>query len=296
MCIDHLPAPAPVQRRELLRWICHGLPLLALPAGALVPAGCSKVEGTGRTQFAIIPHSQMVSLSDQAFAEMSQSEKVCTHQPTVAMVQRLGERLNKHAGSAQVQYRFSVFENNQTANAFAMPNGQVVIYTGILKHCGTEGALAAIVGHEIAHVVARHGNERMSQQLLSQAVLAGVDIGLGYSKMGPEAKGVTMVAISGASTYGVILPFSRKHESEADHLGAIYLAKAGYDPNEAIAFWRRFAQASSGSKPPEFLSTHPDDNRRANDLSQRLNEYLGHYHAAPQRYGAGDLIPAPYRG
>ena len=171
--------------------------------------------------------------------------------------------------AADAPARLAVFEN-PTVNAWALPNGRMAIYTGLLPYCGNEAAVAAVVGHEIAHVVARHGNERMSQQLGASVLTTIAMVGLEAAEVDDQTRAVSMAAIGAGGQLGVLLPYSRTHEYEADRLGLTYMASAGYDPREAVAFWQRFADMSSGQKPPEFFSTHPADANRIAAINERM--------------------------
>jgi predicted Zn-dependent protease len=159
-------------------------------------------------------------------------------------------------------------------NAWCMPGGKVVVYTGILPVTKNENGLAVVMGHEIAHAIAEHGNERMSQELLRQA--GGVALTVALKDNPEETRNLWLAAYGLGSEVGVMLPFSRLHESEADHLGLIFMAMAGYDPREAPDFWTRMAEAG-GQKPPEFLSTHPSDETRISSLNNWMPEALKYY-------------------
>ncbi|HNL39650.1 MAG TPA: M48 family metallopeptidase, partial [Saprospiraceae bacterium] len=160
-------------------------------------------------------------------------------------------------------WEFNVVDDSKTINAFCMPGGKVVVYTGILAVTKNEDALAVVMGHEIAHALANHGNERMSQGLVAQLGLTSLDLAL--SQKPSETRNLLMAAAGAGAQVGVLLPFSRKHESEADEIGLYLMTMAGYNPNEAAPFWDRMTK-SGGSRPPEFLSTHPDPKRRSQDL------------------------------
>jgi predicted Zn-dependent protease len=200
------------------------------------------------------------------------------------MVKRVGSKIkaavesyfsqNNLAGElAGYKWEFTLIEDSQV-NAFCMPGGKVVVYTGILPVTKTETCLAVVLGHEIAHAVARHGDERMSQEMLSQMGSTALEQAL--SKKSSETKALWMSAFGIGSQIGVLLPYSRLHESEADRLGLIFMAMAGYDPNEAIPFWQRMAASAKG-KTAEFLSTHPSDATRISDIKKELPEALKYY-------------------
>jgi predicted Zn-dependent protease len=171
------------------------------------------------------------------------------------------------------QWEFNLVESKEV-NAWCMPGGKVVVYTGILPVAKDENGLAVVMGHEIAHAVAKHGNERMSQGLLTE--LGGVALSVALRDKPQQTQRLFMNAFGVGAQVGVLLPFSRTHESEADHLGLIFMAMAGYDPHGAVTFWERMAQ-QGGSKPPEFLSTHPSDQTRINKIKAELPEALKYY-------------------
>lgn len=264
---------------------------------------CSTVEGTGRGQFILSSPDEENRMGLDAYQEVLKKEKVCTDATAVAMIKRVGERLAIAADPNGVHgfaWEFTLLESD-TVNAFCLPGGKVAVYTGILPYCKNEAGLAAVMGHEIGHAIARHGGERMTQAQVSQVLLAG---GAAFA----QAKGYSDqtiqlgVACGGAlAQFGAILPFSRKHESEADYLGLKYMAAAGYDPAEAVQFWGRFATLTdSGSvgvlKYIEgFTSTHPQSSDRARDLQNKLPEAQQLYAGAAPRVGAGELVPERYR-
>ncbi|NLT52551.1 MAG: M48 family metallopeptidase, partial [Ignavibacteria bacterium] len=171
-------------------------------------------------------------------------------------------------------WEFNLVESDE-ANAWCMPGGKVVFYTGILPLTQTETGVAVVMGHEIAHAVAEHGSERMSQQMLTQ--LGAVALSEALQSNSEQTQQIAMTAFGLGAQFGVILPFSRKHESEADHLGLIFMAMAGYNPREAVPFWKRMAANGGGQVPPEFMSTHPSDATRIADIESLLPEALKYY-------------------
>ena len=174
----------------------------------------------------------------------------------------------------QYDWEFHLVEDD-AVNAFAMPGGKIVIFTGIMPVARDETGLAVIMGHEIAHVVANHGNERMSQGLLTQ--FGGIAIATALRDYPATTRALFMAAYGAGAQIGILLPYSRLHESEADHLGLIFMAMAGYDPREAPRFWERMAAHKAANGPPEFLSTHPADQRRVRDLEDLVPEALEYY-------------------
>lgn len=251
---------------------------------ALTLAACSSVPVTGRRQLSIIPQSQMLSMSFSQYDQFLKENKLSSDAENTAMVKRVGGRIQdavvKFAAMkgfsdriAKYQWAFNLVDSKDV-NAWCMPGGKVVIYTGILPITKDETGLAVVMGHEIAHAVAEHGGERMSQGLITQ--LGGVALSAALQDKPQQTQQLWMSAFGAGAQLGVLLPFSRKHESEADHMGLIFMALAGYDPNEAVPFWQRMS-AGGGQKPPEFMSTHPSDETRIADLRKGLPEALGYY-------------------
>ncbi len=252
----------------------------------LVLQSCSTVPITGRSQLNLIPDNEMLSMSFQQYDQFLKSNKESTNAKDFALVKKVGERVAdavnryfaEHNLSSQLngyKWEFHLIDSKE-ANAWCMPGGKVVVYTGILPITKTEAGLAVVLGHEIAHAVAKHGNERMSQALLTQ--LGGVALAEAIKSKPAETQNLFMAAFGIGTQVGVLLPYSRLQESEADHLGLIFMAMAGYDPNEALDFWQRMAVAMKGQAPPEFLSDHPSDQTRINDIKNELPEALKYYH------------------
>ena len=236
---------------------------------------CETVPLTGRSQIMLLPEGTEVAMGVDAYREVLQKSKLSTDPAANAQVARVGQRIAQATGRADYKWEFKVLENAQ-ANAFCLPGGKVAVYTGILPITRDDAGLAAVLGHEIAHAVARHGGERVSQTLLVQSGLAATQAAL--SRNDPATvQAVTSLLGAGASV-GVLLPWSRSQESEADHMGLIYMAKAGYDPRAAKTLWERMDAASQGgSRPPEFLSTHPLPATRIKQIEGWLPEALGYY-------------------
>lgn len=232
-------------------------------------SGCYTVPQTGRSALNLYPDEQLASMSALQFDKLKQETPISRDPEYNAMMQRVGKRIAYVAREdiPDVQWEFVVFDDDSQINAFAMPGGKVAAYTGIFKVARTEEELAVVIGHEIAHVTAKHGNERLSQQ----SVLAGGALALqiGISEWSQSNRELLLAAFGAGATFGVILPYSRHHESEADEIGLIYAAKAGYDPRAAITFWQRM-EAEKNQSVPEFLSTHPTGETRI----KRLNEMM----------------------
>jgi predicted Zn-dependent protease len=226
---------------------------------------------TGRAARVALSEEQESSLGLQSYQEvLSQSQQV-TSGPEVEMVQRVMRRLIDATGEAgkSMNWQVSVVDNSQ-ANAFCLPGGKMVVYTGILPVAKTEAGLATVLGHEMAHATSRHGSQRLLEGQLSNTLLSGANISLALGDMDQRQKSEVMAALGAGAQFGLLLPFSRKHESEADEVGLYYMARAGYDPHEAINFWQRMEQSASGPQPPEFLSTHPAHGTRI----ERLKEHM----------------------
>lgn len=246
---------------------------------------CSKVPLTGRRQVSLLPESELIALSlgeYQGF--LKQHPALQPGDERTAMVKRCGLRiqnaatayLKKHKLTKRVEgykWEFNLVDD-KTVNAWCMPGGKVVVYTGLLGVTQNENALAVVMGHEIAHAIARHGNERMSQQLMVQA--GGAALQVAISNQNILTKGIFEQAYGIGTGIGLILPYSRLHETEADKLGLVFAAMAGYDPREAPRFWQRMA-SQGGSKAPVLLSTHPSNEQRIRDLNAFMPEAMKVY-------------------
>ena len=249
---------------------------------------CSKVPISNRKQMTLLPESELMSMGLTSYREfLQQNPPVSTADANAQMVQRVGNKIktavttymNQHKLGSRIsgyKWEFNLVNSNEV-NAWCMPGGKVVVYSGLLNVTKDEPALAVVMGHEIAHAVARHGNERMSQQLLAQAGGLALDV---YLSQKPEATRTLFNTAYGlGTTVGVLLPYSRLQETEADELGLIFSAMAGYDPRVAPAFWQRMASSSTGAKPPEILSTHPSDQTRIKNLNAYMPKAMKHYKA-----------------
>ncbi len=251
----------------------------------LFVTACKTVPVSGRKQLSLLPESMLVEMGLTSYGEFISQSKLSTNQAQTAMIRNVGVRIttaveqylrdNNLADRIKYfQWEYNLVED-ETPNAWVMPGGKVVFYTGILPYTQTEGGAAVVMGHEIAHVVARHGNERMSQALLVQT--GGLALSVALDEKPEETKNMFLMAYGVGSTLGVILPYSRAHEREADRLGMIFMAMAGYHPNEAVEFWKRLDQASGGASVPEFFSTHPTSASRIRDLEKYIPEAMKYY-------------------
>lgn len=246
----------------------------AVALTALLSA-CETAPVTGRNQLIILPESQEIQMGLQAYDEILKKEKISTDPQANALVQRVGKRIAAATGE-NLPWEFKVIDNDKVANAFALPGGKVAVYTGLLPITQTEAGLAAVIGHEVAHATARHGGERVSQNMVAQLGLAATAAAM--SKRDPATVQSVIGLLGAGATVGVSLPFGRSQESEADRIGMIYMAKAGYDPRAAKDLWLRMAKASEGKqRPPEFLSTHPAEATRIERIEKWLPEALAHY-------------------
>ena len=230
------------------------LPALALVSAAVV-AGCAYNETLGRNQLLIVDDSALVQASQSAWNETLRTQKVSNDRASNDRVRRIGDRLVQAAGLQNRQWTYAVFEDTKP-NAFVLPSGHMGVTTGLLRLVQNDDQLSAVIGHEIAHVVGRHAAERTSTSSLAQLALGAIQSGAGdYAQ--------TVGAFGGVGAQlGVLLPFSRKHELEADRLGVDYMVRAGYRANESIALWRLMASAQNRAGQPEFASTHPSDQTR----------------------------------
>lgn len=251
-------------------------------------SGCRTTPITGRRQMLIVPESEEISMGLKAYEETLSTEQMSANQRWAQMVQRVGSRIAQVADRPDYQWEFQLVSSPEM-NAFALPGGKVAIYEGIMPICQNEAGLAVVMSHEIAHALARHGGERMSQEYL----FAGLGKVMSWATQNRTALTQQRLATAFgiASKYGVVLPYSRKHESEADHMGMILMARAGYDPREAPLFWERFGAAQAQDEQPiEFLSTHPADQRRAEDLRALLRDAMAYYEASPAKLGLGENL------
>jgi predicted Zn-dependent protease len=250
---------------------------------ALVVAGCSTVPLTGRKQLNLVNNDEMLTSSFHQYDEYIKTATISKDKQKTAMVIKVGKRIaaaveqymknNGMEGQIkEFQWDFHLIAD-ATPNAFCMPGGKIVVYEGILPYTQDETGLAVVLGHEVAHAVAKHSNERMSQQLV--VTLGEEALNMAVSKKSDLVKQLAPTIYGLGSQYAVMLPYSRSHESEADHMGLIFMAMAGYDPSMAESFWLRMSQ--SGSKTPEFLSTHPSDNTRAEKIRSWLPEAMKYY-------------------
>ena len=246
---------------------------------------CSTVPITGRSQFDFIPQSSLIQTSIQQYNAVLEKEPVARDSEDSQAVKRVGNRIARavekflhqtgRGDEAEMfKWEFNVIKKDQI-NAWAMPGGKVAVYEGIIPVAGDDTGLAVVMSHEIAHVVANHGGERLSQQLTMQ--MGGMALSVAFANEPEKTRALWMGVYGVGAQVGVMLPFSRLHESEADKMGMVFMAMAGYDPRAAVDFWQRMSKAKEGGSPPEFLSTHPADETRIERIKEFLPEALDYY-------------------
>lgn len=245
---------------------------------------CQRAPGTARDQLIFISEEKEIAMGVEAFRGVLKQARLSANPEVNAMVNRVGRRIADVANKPEYHWEFAVIQNDKMVNAFALPGGKVAIYTGILKHTKDENGLATVMAHEVAHALQRHGAERYSRGILEQVAKVGAMAGAASGAVDP---GVAMGAMS-AYGVGVSLPHSRRQESEADYIGLRLMAKAGYDPREAVGFWERMSGCPkqmigrfcfrSNAAVPEFLSTHPSDVTRIKQIEAWIPDAMRYYH------------------
>jgi predicted Zn-dependent protease len=248
-----------------------------IAGGALLLAACQSVPYTGRQQFVLVSAGEELSLGEGSYKQALGQAKLSTDQAAIAVVRRVGERLAKAADRPDYHWEFNLIDDPKTINAWCMPGGKVAVYSGILSVTQDENGLAVVLGHEISHALARHGAERMSQGIIAQ--LGGVALSSALAARPSETQALAMQAYGAGANVGVLLPFSRRQESEADHIGLILMAKAGYDPANAVSFWERMSSATGGGAAglQRYLATHPPDSERIQAIKRELPEAEGYF-------------------
>ena len=263
----------------------------ALLIGSLAACwcGCRQAPVTGRRQVLVVPESKEESMGLTAYQDVIKKQPVSTNEHFSDMVSRVGHRIAAVSDRPDYKWEFKVLATTEQ-NAFCLPGGKVAVYEGILPVCETEAGLAVVMSHEIGHALARHGGERMTENYAVQ----GVQMGVSYLTKNQDAKRQQLIhqAYGLGTQYGVVLPFNRKQELEADHIGVILMSKAGYDPEEAPRFWSRFASSHAGKQPSEFMSTHPSDEHREQALSKLLPDARELYAGVNEKIGLGERISA----
>lgn len=291
----------PVGRRAMLMLGARGAMGLctALGAGAALGlfgtlSGCYRAPGTARDQLIFFSEEKELQFGISAYREVLRQARLSENPEINEQIQRVGKKIADVANKPEYQWEFAVIEDDKMVNAFCLPGGKVAVFTGILKHTKTDAGLATVMGHEIAHALQRHGVERMSRSIIDQIAQLGA---IGAAAAG-QSSGGAIQGLLGAYGVNVSLPFNRKQESEADYIGLRLMSQAGYDPREAVPFWERMSGCPrqmidklcfrSQHAIPEFLSTHPSDVTRINQLEAWLPEAMRYYQGA-----GGDVAPAP---
>ncbi len=251
----------------------------------LIVGSCATVPVTGRKQLDLVSSSEINTMSAQQYQEVITKGPLSKNVEQTEMIKRVGVRIQKAVEQymaskgwsdqlAGFNWEFNLIQDDKTVNAWCMPGGKVAFYTAILPICKDENGIAVVMGHEVAHAIANHGRERMSQGLIQQFGLSTLGAAMGQNPT--MTKQIFMEAIGQGANLGM-LKFSRQHESEADHIGLIFMSMAGYDPHLAPEFWKRMIAMNTGQKPPEFLSTHPSDETRIAALEGWMPEAMGYY-------------------
>jgi predicted Zn-dependent protease len=239
-------------------------------------SACTTVPVTGRKALHLYSDGQLAQMAARQFGELKKETPLSTNQQYIDRVRRVGARIAPVAEMdlPNVKWEFVVFDDSDQINAFAMPGGKVGIYSGLFKVAKTDADLAVVIGHEIAHVVAKHGSERITQQMLAAG--GALAVTAGTRDMDAKDRNLILAGFGVATSVGVLLPYSRLHESEADAIGILYVAEAGYDPRVALSFWQRMSERKSGSM-PELLSTHPADSTRMRRLEAMMPQAVEIY-------------------
>jgi predicted Zn-dependent protease len=264
-------------KTKLVRWFCSSALAAVL---ALIAVGCTTVPETGRKQVMLISGPQEMQLGLSSFDQLKKEQPISKNAAANALVQKVGKRIAAVAPLPNAQWEFVVFESKE-ANAFCLPGGKVGVYTGLLPITRDEAGLATVIGHEVAHAVAHHGAERMSQEMVRQT--GGELLASSLSNSDPKVQALTATVYGLGTQVAAILPYSRLHESEADNMGLTYMARAGYDPEAAVGFWQRFAEfnkQAGGASTPKWLRTHPVDETRIKQLQELMPRAKAEYQKA----------------
>ncbi len=261
--------------------------ILTILVTSTLLVACARNAITGRKQLSLYPESEIQAAASQQYRQFLSENRVISASGSrdAEMVKRVGQRITSAITAYYTQkglaselegyeWEYNLVESKEV-NAWCMPGGKIVVYSGLLPITQNEAALAVVMGHEVTHALARHGNERLSQSMLQQ--LGGAALSVALVNQPVQTQNLLMAAYGAGSTVGILLPFSRNQEYEADKLGLIYTAMAGYNPQEAVSLWQRMESASNGQKPPEFLSTHPNEGNRIKRLEQMMPEALKYY-------------------
>src|SRR5262245_60945549 len=256
-----------------MKWLIKGVWCVVL---VISFGGCTTVSETGRRQLILLSPADEMQLGLTSFEQMKREMPISNDPAAKALVERVGRRIAQASAMTNAQWEFVVFESKE-ANAFCLPGGKVGVFTGILPITKDEAGMATVIGHEVAHASARHGAERLSNQMLLQT--GGQVLGTTVGLADPRWQGVATTVFGLGANLGIALPHSRQQESEADRIGLTYMARAGYNPEAAVGFWQRFAEynKASGSGTPWFLRTHPLDEKRIRDIQEWLPQAKREY-------------------
>lgn len=273
------PLSHPPQARQRLS---TRLALVVLSLATLFVTGCATVPISGRQQLSLVSDSQMRQMSDQEYERVISEAQLTDNQAWARQVQQVGQNIaaaterfvEERNLDITFNWEFAVIKDDDMVNAWCMPGGKIAFYTGIMPLFHGDDDVAVVMGHEVAHALARHSNERMSQQMV--AGLGATALNVALAEKPAETRQMWGAAVGAGLTYGVLLPFSRKQELEADKIGLRLMAMAGYDPRAAVAFWQRMSTVG-GQKPPEILSTHPSDQTRIQKIKSFLPEVMDIY-------------------
>lgn len=252
---------------------------------AIVLYACAKVAVTGRQQLSLVSNAEIIPLAEQQYDSVMRHAKLSSNEQQTALIKRVGARIQRaveqymaeNNASAELQgfaWEFNLIDDPTMVNAWCMPGGKVAFYTGIMPICQDEAGVAVVMGHEVAHAIAHHARERMSNAMVANGLLGTLGAALGQNAS--LTKQLFYQAVGMGAQVGM-LRFSRQHESEADRIGLIFMAMAGYDPQEAPRFWERMQSQSGGAEPPEWLSTHPSHSTRVKDLQDAVPEAMKYY-------------------
>ncbi|MBL9176065.1 MAG: M48 family metallopeptidase [Verrucomicrobiales bacterium] len=236
---------------------------------------------TGRSARVGLSPEQEATLGLQSYRQVLASETVLTGGPEVDLVNRVAKRLAEATGDSARAFQWEVsVVRSPAANAFCLPGGKIVVYTGILPVARDEAGLATVMGHEMAHATSRHGAQRLFQSQVTGTLMKGAQMSVAMGDLSADQQRAVLGAMGAGAKFGVLLPFSREHESEADEVGLLYMARAGYDPRESISFWQRMSESGKGGQPPEFASTHPSHETRIRNLEAQMTQALQEYDRA----------------
>lgn len=243
----------------------------------LLTVSCSTTPVSGNKAFLLTTAENENQQGADAYKEILSKEKEVTGTREAKMVEEIGRRIAAVANQPDFKWEFKTLQSDEP-NAFCLPGGKVAVYTGIFKYAQNEAGLATVMGHEIGHAIARHGGQRMSEQMVTNIAMAGL-AATAFSKLDNTKKGLAIAALGAGTAVAISLPFSRKHETEADEIGLVLMSKAGYDPRESVNFWDRFSKAG-GKAPMQFLSTHPTSENRREHLREMLPKVMPDYEAS----------------